>query len=358
MKTALIVGTRPSFIMAKPIIDIFKKKLKNKFVLIHSGQHFSSNMDKKIFDELELSKPNYKFYNLPKKEGERLGNLTQKVSKLIVKEKITKICVLGDTDTNLAGALAGIKSNAKVFHIEAGERSYDFYSPEEMNRKMIDQISTMCLCTNLKSKNNLLKEGVENKRISIVGNPIVDTLLWATKKIKNEKNLNPNIMMTLHRSETVDNLKIFKKILLSLDEAVRKLNKKIDYLCHPRSLKNFNKLKLKLTNIKVMSPLGYIKTIEKLNQCPLIITDSGGLQQEAYILKKKIITIMNSTPWPETLTNGNNKLIQPNQVNSKSLENLLNYQLKYTTKLKIDKNIFGQPGKVSFSIFKKVKKCS
>ena len=354
MKTALIVGTRPSFIMAKPIIDIFKKKLKNKFVLIHSGQHFSSNMDKNFFDELELSKPNYKFYNLPKKEGERLGNLIQKVSKLIVQEKISKICVLGDTDTNLAGALAGIKCNVKVFHIEAGERSYDFYSPEEMNRKMIDQISTMRLCTNLKSKNNLLKEGVENKRISIVGNPIVDTLLWATRKIKNKKNLNANIMMTLHRSETVDDFNLFKKILKCLDISLNKINKKIDYFCHPRSLKNLKKMKIKLKNINIKKPLSYLETINKLNSCEFLITDSGGLQQEAYILRKKTVTLMNSTPWPETLESGINILLKPNEINQIKMNKYLKKICFNQKKFKININLFGRMGKVSKEIFNKV----
>lgn len=354
MKTALIVGTRPSFIMAKPIIDIFKKKLKNKFVLIHSGQHFSSNMDRDFFNELEISKPNYKFYNLPKKEGERLGNLIQKVSKLILKEKISKICVLGDTDTNLAGALAGIKSNAKVFHIEAGERSYDFYSPEEMNRKMIDQISTMCLCTNLKSKNNLLKEGIENKRISIVGNPIVDTLLWATRKIKNKKNLNPNIMMTLHRSETVDHLDLFKKILVTLNECLQELNINLDYYCHPRSKKNLEKIKIKLTNIKIKKPLSYLDTIQKLKNTRLIITDSGGLQQEAYILGIRTLTIMNSTPWPETLINGQNTLINPNMIKKKKLKEIIWYKLGNKKKITQNYNIFGKPGKVSKNIYNMV----
>jgi UDP-N-acetylglucosamine 2-epimerase len=225
-----------------------------------------------------------------------------------------------------------------------------------MNRKMIDQISTMCLCTNLKSKNNLLKEGVENKRIAIVGNPIVDTLLWATKKIKNKKNLNPNIMMTLHRSETVDNLDLFKKILITLDKCLKELEINLDYFCHPRSLKNLEKIKIKLTNIKIKKPLGYLDTIQKLKNTRFLITDSGGLQQEAYILGIKILTIMNSTPWPETLINGQNTLIKPNMVKKENLNKIICYKLENKKKIIQNYNIFGKPGKVSKNIYNMVVK--
>lgn len=336
----LAIGTRPSFIMASEIIKNFKKKYNKNFIVIHSGQHYSKNMNKIFFDELNIPKPD-KIIKYRKRRDSKvcnIANIMTRFEKIINYFNPAHVIVLGDTDTNLACAITARKNNIHLIHIESGQRSRDLSSPEEQNRIMIDHISDRLFVTNAYSKKNLLKEGIK-KNITILPHPICEVIkknvIRKEKKIKNKKK---KIIITMHRQENMNK----EKIILFLDVVNRFCFKnKIlsSFYMHPRlqeSIKNYNIKLSNFKNIKFFNPISFKEMLAQISDARLVITDSGGIQQESYILKVNCLTLLSKTPWPETLNNNCNQI-----CNFKKNKLMLKISAQYFNKRVFKKNIFG-----------------
>lgn len=316
----IIVGTRPEIIKMSPIIaDCEKRGL--KYILIHTGQHYSYNMDKIFFEELELPHPHYSLdigenYST---QGAQTGEMIKEIEKVLLKERDTLnfVLVQGDTNSVLAGAIAAVKLNIKVGHVEAGLRSFDRTMPEEINRILTDHISDLLFAPTEKSKLNLLKEGIPEEKIIITGNTIVDAVYRNLEIAKNKSNIlrklglqkEEYIVLTLHRQENVDNQYRFINII----EAFKRINLPVIFPIHPRTKKmveNFKLIdKLNMNHLNMIEPLGYIDFLNLLNNAKLVLTDSGGIQEEANILNVPCLTLRDNTERPETIEVGANYLV-------------------------------------------------
>lgn len=309
MKISIILGTRPEIIKMAPIArECIRRNV--KFFILHTNQHYSFEMDKIFFKELNLPYPKYNLKIGSGTHSEQTGKMLVGIERILLKEKPNIVLVEGDTNTVLAGALAAKKINIKIGHIEAGLRSYYEKMPEEINRVLVDHISDFLFAPTDEAKKNLLKEGIYPGKIYVVGNTIVDSIYQNIKiaekksKILKYLNLKPNcyFLLTLHRQENVDEKERFKSILKGADLIFKKLKYPIIWPIHPRSLKTMKKFKLKLPlGIKIINPLGFSDFILLEKNAKLILTDSGGVQEEACILGVPCVTLRDNTERPETL---------------------------------------------------------
>ena len=314
MKIAFVAGTRPEFIKLSPLINLCNKK-KIKSFIVHSGQHYSHNMNKIFFKELQISKPKY-FLNIKSKsalmESEHTGRMMISLEPILLKEIPNYVIVHGDTNTTLAGSLVAtkisIKKNLKnnylkLVHVESGLRSFDKYMPEEINRIISDQVSDILLTPTNLTKKNLLNENIDKKKIFVTGNTIVDVVKNNIKILKKKKKFNIEgikdknyILVTLHRPETVDNIIRLKKLINTFDKLIKIHKLPIIWPVHPRTKKNLNKCcKSKKSKIKLINPLGYFNFLALQKNAKLILTDSGGVQEEACILKVPCVTSVSYT---------------------------------------------------------------
>jgi len=314
----IILGTRPEMIKLSPVIKALQRR-KKKFFIIHTNQHYTYDMDKIFFEELQLPLPKYNInvgQRLKKKKsiishGTQTGILLDKIEQILLKEKPEVVLLQGDTNSVLAGALAASKLNIKVGHIEAGLRSYDRTMPEEINRVLADHVSDYLFCPTQKQKKILMKEGIENRKIHITGNTIVDAVI-RNSKIKKRKGEDLKkqygllkkgyILLTAHRQENITSLKKLKNILKAIEMVNADLKIPIAYPMHPRSEKMIKKMNLKLPKgvIKI-KPVGYLQFLQMIKNSKLVITDSGGIQEECCIMKVPCVTIRENTERPETL---------------------------------------------------------
>jgi len=316
MKIAIILGTRPEIIKMSPLIRELEKKNLDYFIL-HTGQHYDYEMDKEFFEDLELPEPRYNL-NVGKNEyRKQIGLMVRLISKILVKEKTDIAFVQGDTNSVLAGALAANKVRIKIGHHEAGLRSHDLTMMEETNRIITDHISNYLFAPTADAFKNLKEEGIKESRIFLTGNTIVDAvyenLELSKKKINILKKLNLEknkyILATAHRAENVDIEKRLKGILDGLGLVSRYFKMPVIYPMHPRTANNIKKFGLKIpAEIRVTEPLGYLEFLQLEANSKLIITDSGGLQEEACILKIPCVTVRDNTERPETIAAGINIL--------------------------------------------------
>ncbi|CAB3289173.1 UDP-N-acetylglucosamine 2-epimerase [Methanocaldococcus lauensis] len=323
MKFTIVLGTRPEIIKLSPIIRVLEKT-NIDWNIIHTNQHYSENMDKIFFDELNLPKPKYNLGIGSGTHGEQTGKMLIKVERVLLKEKPNVVIVQGDTNTVLSGALAASKLKIKIAHVEAGLRSFDRNMPEEINRVLTDHISDYLFAPTDIAKNNLLREGIKENKIFVVGNTIVDATLQNLKIAeKNEnvkkffntlKNNGDYFLLTLHRSENVDNKKRLKNIIEGILYLTKIYDEHIIFPIHPRTKKRLEEFNLlnKLKNnekINIIEPVGYLEFLMLEKNAKLILTDSGGIQEEACILKTPCITLRDNTERPETLSVGANILV-------------------------------------------------
>jgi UDP-N-acetylglucosamine 2-epimerase (non-hydrolysing) len=284
----IILGTRPEIIKMSPVVRECEKQGLDYFIL-HTGQHYSYNLDKVFFEDLEL--PEVK-YNLDVGSGthaEETAKMLTGIEKVLLKEKPDIVLVEGDTNTVLAGALAATKLHIKVGHVEAGLRSYDRQMPEEINRILADHVSDYLFAPTEKAKGNLLKEGIEEDKIFVTGNTIVDAvnqnLEIAERKADIVNNLNLSskeyFLVTAHRQENVDNKKRLEGILEGLKLIHEEFNLPIIYPIHPRTAKRIKEFGLKvLKGIELIEPLGFLEFLQLEANAKLVLTDSGGMQEE------------------------------------------------------------------------------
>lgn len=327
-KIGFIYGTRPEIIKLGPIMKSCKKK-KIPFFSIHTGQHYSYKMNEIFFDEFDLPIPEYMLHiksEAPYKQGNHTGRMLIRIEDVLLKEMPFCVVVQGDTNSALAGALTAEKISTtknytgfhiKVAHVEAGLRSYDRTMPEEINRFIADHLSDFLFTPTAKEKKILIKEGVPKTRIFITGNTIVDavkqSLTLARQNSAILKNLglrkNSYILLTLHRQENVDSKKVFTNLLRGLSLVRHNLKLPIIFSMHPRTGKMLKRFKLKIPkHLTVIEPTGFLDFIWLEANATLVLTDSGGVQEETCILKVPCVTLRNNTERSETVEVGSNVL--------------------------------------------------
>jgi len=307
MKIAIVVGTRPQIIKSQPIIkELIARKV--KLGIFHTGQHYDYQMSKAFFDELKIRNPNY---NLGVKLGSSVKQLSEVISKL--EKPLTKfnpdfVIVPGDTRSALAAALCSHRIGFRVAHVEAGARSGDFSLEEEINRRLIDNCSSLLFAPTKNCYNNLKKEGVLGASF-FTGDTMYDVFLeyariLGLKKSKKRK----FVLMTLHRKNNIENYKQIKKII-GLVRKVSELGHEVIFPIHPHTRKQVKSFGISLKGINAIKPVKYSKMLQLLSEAKLLFTDSGGLQKEAYWSKTPSITLRPSTEWIETIEEKNNILL-------------------------------------------------
>lgn len=321
MKISIILGTRPEIIKMSPVIRECEKQNLDYFIL-HTGQHYSYNLDKLFFEDLELPAAKYNLDVGSGTHAEETGKMLIGIEKVLKKEKPDVVLVEGDTNTVLAGALAASKLHIKVGHIEAGLRSYDRTMPEGINRVLADHVSDYLFAPTEKAKENLLREGLSEDKIFVTGNTIVDAVYQnleiARRKVNvlNKLNLNPKeyFLVTAHRQENVDVKGRLKGILEGLGLVYNELNLPIVYPIHPRTMKRIKEFGLEVPEgVRLIEPVGFLEFLQLEANAKLVLTDSGGVQEETCILKVPCVTLRDNTERPETLEVGSNVLAGVNQ---------------------------------------------
>ena len=315
MKIAVILGTRPEIIKTAPVIRELDRKQADFFIL-HTGQHYSYNLDKVFFEQLGLSQPKHNLGVGSGSHAEETGKMLVGIEKVLLKEKPDIILVEGDTNSVLAGALVAAKIGIKIGHVEAGLRSYDRTMPEEINRILADHCSDLLFAPTAQAKTTLLNEGIPEEKIFITGNTIVDAinqnLEIAGEKDNTLDTLNLKareyFIVTLHRQENVDNRARFTSILEGLDRVAAEFRIPVIYPVHPRSKKMMAEFSLQPRHLILSEPMDFLSFLQLESSANLILTDSGGIQEEACILKVPCVTLRDNTERPETVDVGANIL--------------------------------------------------
>jgi len=317
MKVTIVLGTRPEIIKMSPIIRVLEKKNIDFFIL-HTGQHYSYNMDQIFFEQLKLPQPKYNLKVGSGTHAEETGKMMIGIEKALLDEKPSIVLVEGDTNSVLAGSLAAVKVGLDVGHVEAGLRSFDRSMPEEINRIVADHISQILFAPTEKARGNLLYEGIKEEKIHVTGNTIVDAV-YQNLELANEsigKNVLESLgivegnyfLATVHRQENVDNPKRFKGILEGLKLVQDYFGMPIVYPIHPRSRKMMKEYGFDPGKIVLTEPIDYLSFLTLESRAKLVFTDSGGVQEEACILKVPCVTLRDNTERPETIEVGANTL--------------------------------------------------
>jgi UDP-N-acetylglucosamine 2-epimerase (non-hydrolysing) len=342
LRVAIVVGTRPEIIKMSPIIRECEKRKRNYFIL-HTGQHYSYNMDQVFFEQLKLPKPKYNLDVGSGTQAEQTGKALIGIEQVLEKEQPSVILVEGDTNTVLAGALAAVKMQIKIGHIEAGLRSYDRTMPEEINRVLTDHISDFCFAPTEQSRQTLRSEGVEENKIFITGNTIVDAVYQNLELATNKANVLERLgvkekeyfLVTIHRQENVDNKNRYQGILSGLQQLEEKYNIPIIYPIHPRSRKKLEEFGLSTDNISLIDPQDLFGFLQLEQHARVVLTDSGGVQEETCILGNPCVTLRDNTERPETIDIGSNILAGTNP------EDIVNAVSMMLHKKRLGNNPFG-----------------
>lgn len=355
MKIMSIIGTRPEIIKMAPIIAEIDKREINQVVL-HTGQHYDKEMSDNFFRDLEIRAPDYNIQIGSGSHGKQTGRMMEGIEEILIKEKPDIVLVQGDTNAVLAGALVASKLHTAVGHVEAGLRSFDLTMPEEINRKVADICSSMYFIPTEESAINLLAEGYSRKNLIITGNTVVDAcfrhLEIAKKRGFSEKSLKDlniddmdNILtLTMHRAENVD----VKNRVENIVNALKQLDEMdIIFPIHPRTKNTLKKFELydelnNLDHVHIIKPIGYLDFLLLTSKSTLILTDSGGLQEEAITLNVPALTLRYNTERPETVTAGGNILVGSNKdVILDNAREILNNK-EFADKMKNAPNPYGQ----------------
>lgn len=316
MKIITIIGARPQFIKAATVSrailsynQMYSTQIEEK--IIHTGQHFDKNMSEIFFSELELQKPDYNLSIAGLSHGAMTGRMMEGIESILKQEKPDIVLVYGDTNSTLAGALTAKKMNIKVAHVEAGLRSFNMTMPEEINRILTDRISNLLFCPTNIAMYNLQNECFDmmDCRVIKCGDVMQDAAIFYKKRAKSiQLNETPEkfILVTVHRAENTDDIKHLTQIIQALNEISTGIN--IVMPLHPRTKKIIEAKNL-LVNFQIIEPVGYLKMLSLLEKCDFVMTDSGGLQKEAFFFKKHCITLRDETEWLELVDNNYNMLV-------------------------------------------------
>ena len=345
MKILTILGARPQFIKAGSVSREIAKHKEIEEIIVHTGQHYDANMSDIFFDEMQIPKPDYFLGIGGKSHGAMTGQMIEKIEEVALKVNPDWIMVYGDTNSTLAGAIVASKLHIKLAHIEAGLRSFNMKMPEEVNRILTDRVSTILFCPTDTAMKNLKAEGFpfslttnHQQLIINVGDVMQDGAMFyrhlakipkevaillslvssEDSKNQNLQNINQNpktknfILCTIHRAENTDDETRLKNIFEALNEIAKE--KQVILPLHPRTKKLLENLqtknhKLKTNNLTIIDPVGYLEMVWLIDNCDFVMTDSGGLQKEAYFFEKQCITLRDETEWVELIDCGANTLV-------------------------------------------------
>lgn len=336
MEILSIVGARPQFIKLAPLSE--KLRHKHQETIVHTGQHYDYLMSDKIFSDLGIRPPDIHLNIGSGTHAYQTAEMMKAIELVLIERKPDLVIVFGDTNSTLAGAIATSKLNIPLLHIEAGLRSYNKHMPEEINRIATDHVSDFLFAPTPTACKNLENEG-KSKGVFLTGDIMVDTLTNNLKiaeensTVLSQYKLEPDKfhLLTLHRGYNVDNAENLEHIISQFSE----VSEKIVFPVHPRTRKVLSKIGSIPTNLLLTEPLGYLDFIKLENSCLKIITDSGGIQKEAYIMKKPCITLRTETEWVETVEEGWNLLLSPQ-------DKYISKKITGFTPPKKQANIFGE----------------
>lgn len=325
MKIITVIGARPQIIKAAAVSHVLRQK--HQEILVHTGQHYDKNMSDVFFAELNIPHPDFNLGIGSGSHGEQTGQMLILLEKLYLKEKPDIVLVYGDTNSTLAGALAASKLLIPIAHVEAGLRSFNRAMPEEQNRILTDHLSTWLFTPTKIGETNLNNEGIHSG-IHNVGDVMYDGVLFFQKRIPSNaldqlgiKQANDYILATVHRAENTNNPKRLSTIINALNHS----NENIVLPLHPRTLKYINEYGLQFNdNVQIIDSVGYLNMLALIQRAKKIITDSGGVQKEAYFMARPCITIRDQTEWVETVQNGWNNLVGADE--EKIINSIQNFQ--------------------------------
>lgn len=319
MKIITVIGARPQFIKASALSRAIKGTEGIEEVIVHTGQHFDEKMSQIFFDELSIPVPQYNLDIHGLSHGAMTGKMLEGIEKIIKKEKPDYLLVYGDTNSTLAGALAASKLHVRVVHVEAGLRSFNMRMPEEINRILTDRISSLLFCPTEGAMKNLVNEGYDKMDLEFfnTGDVMYDSTIhykelvnWETPVLKKYASTD-FVLCTIHRAENTDDQKRLRSIVNGLNEIASTVN--IVVPLHPRTMQIINQLSLPV-EFDIIEPVGYLDMLGLIQRCQLVMTDSGGLQKEAFFLNKYCITMRDETEWVELVENGYNFLVGADHV--------------------------------------------
>lgn len=320
IKVVCVCGARPNFIKIAPIMRALDVSGTVKTLLVHTGQHYDKNMSHLFFEELSIPKPDINLEVGSGSHAVQTAEIMKRFEPVLLNFKPDYVLVVGDVNSTIACGLVAVKLGIKLIHIEAGLRSFDRRMPEEINRVLTDHISDLLFVTEQSGIENLKNEGVDSSKVHFVGNVMIDTLLANKQKaeksdIIERMNLSPKeyAVITLHRPQNVDDLKNFEKIL-SAFEAIQK-DIKLIFPIHPRTRSNLEGSYLRdqvksMHNLILLEPLSYLDFLKLMSHAAMVMTDSGGIQEETTILGVPCITLRENTERPVTIDQGTNRLVK------------------------------------------------
>lgn len=315
MKILTVIGARPQFVKAAIMSREIAKHTGLQEVIVHTGQHFDKNMSAVFFEEMQIPLPHYSLNINGMGHGAMTGQMMEEIEKILLNEKPDGVLVYGDTNSTLAGALAASKLHIPVMHIEAGLRSFNMQMPEEINRILTDRISTLLFCPTDTAIANLRAEGFTNYRCKYTktGDVMEDSALYYSKLAVDRSTVIHDLSLsgkqfalcTIHRAENTDNLDNLKNIITALNI----INETVQVVLplHPRTKKILDANSIH-PSFTIIEPVGYFDMLELLKNCSLVLTDSGGLQKEAFFFSKYCITLREQTEWVELVENGYNRI--------------------------------------------------
>jgi len=361
---ALVLGARPQIIKSALLIRLSNEDEHVRLSIIHTGQHYDYEMTKVFFEEFSLPDPTVNLDVGSGSHAQQTAKIMSRLEPVLLEQKPDLVLVPGDTNSTLAGAVTAAKLHIPVAHIEAGARSYDNRMPEEINRRLTDHCSTLLFTATENCSRNLLKEGISKASVHLVGDPMYDVLLQQLSKAERtaiisrlDVKAKSYALLTLHRQENVDNLENLERIL----EAIVRLKKlAVIFPVHPRTRKQLHSFNLytklkEQKHVRLIEPVSYLENISLIKNANFIVTDSGGMQKEAFWLKTPCITLRENTEWIETVQLGANYLVGSDTERIvKAAEGIIENEEVLCKKLEKSPNPFGD-GCASQKILKIIK---
>jgi UDP-GlcNAc3NAcA epimerase len=318
-KIVTVIGARPQFVKASPVSRALKADHMIEEIIVHTGQHYDQNMSSVFFEEMEIPEPRYNLEVNGAGHGAMTGRMLEKIETVLIAEKPQLVMVYGDTNSTLAGALAAKKLNISLAHVEAGLRSFRMTMPEEINRILADRISDLLFCPTDKAVSNLKNEGFSHFDCQIyqVGDVMYDSALYYGSRAEKKSDIinrldlahKPFVVCTIHRQENTDDLNNLRSIITALNLLSHEI--KVILPLHPRTRKIMLQQNI-LAEFESIEPVGYFDMISLLKNCAMVITDSGGMQKEAYFFNKYCLTLRDETEWVELIEHGYNRLVGVN----------------------------------------------
>lgn len=314
---ALVLGTRPEIIKLAPVIRACEREDIDHF-LLHTGQHYSESLDRVFFEQLNLPTPEYNLDIGSGSHGRQTAGMISGIESILEDERPDVVLVQGDTNTVLAGTIAADKLPTRLGHVEAGLRSFDREMPEESNRRVADHLSDYLFAPTERSANLLAEEGIDDERVFVTGNTVVDaveqnrTLALEKSTVLSDLGLDPGnfVLLTAHRQETVDAPERFASVLRGADAVASSLSCPVVYPIHPRSRERLSAFGIDVPEtVRLLEPREYLDFLKLESEATLVLTDSGGVQEEACILGTPCVTLRDSTERPETIEVGANRLV-------------------------------------------------